>query len=512
MANPVAAAYDASPYPEYVFWFTHPDHLAAMGTVFGLSPAPIARARILDLGCGTGANLLGIAASLPEATCVGIDLSPVQIAHARAHAETARLTNVTFVLGDLREFLAADHAPFDYIIAHGLYSWVDPATQQALLTGIGQSLAPHGVAYVSYNTYPGWHMADMVRRLMLLHTAGEEHVDARLEQAVAITRWLHRRTLKNPNDWRDRAIDRELATIRDNDRSLLLHDLLSTHNNPVYFLDFVRAAEDAGLQYMANASPWDMALENQDPELVETLTQLGDLLTQQQYLDFANHARFRRTLLARTDAPVTREVHAERVMRFFVTSGMFEDPGLAGIEAGTPVPVRIPNRPVMHVSAPILRLALHLIWQAGRRPLHFDELARDVMTGLRARGLDGSMTDAPDADARVRARLAGQLLRAFFADAVKFGVRRPPIARVLPERPTTGRWQRQQAVAGELATNLGHEPFPLSPAQRKVLAALDGHHECAALQGFIDAPIEEVLAGLLQFGFVLEPDEAAAYT
>jgi len=510
MRDVLERAYDESPYPDYAFWFTHPDHLAALGEVFGLRSAPIETCRVLEIGCAAGGNLLSIASSLPRSTCVGVDLSGVQIAKAREHAAGAGLSNVTLVHGDFRELDPA-LGEFDFVICHGVYSWVDEATGQALLEAIRARLAPMGVAYISYNTYPGWHMVDMVRRLMTLHTADAPDEDSRLDQSAQITRWLLRRSRVNSNDWRGPALEHELQNLKEAGRSLILHDYLAPFNRPLYLVDFLERAGRAGLTYVANASPWDMYLDNFDDDLAGMLRQIPDLVLQQQYLDFAYHTRFRRTLLARADAPVSHEVHADCVFGLYLNTGLSEDPGLDGIEAGLPMQVKVSGRTPMNVSSPIARMALHLVARNGRRPATFDEVAAETRVGLERLGLERELLAAPDADVRLRARLAGQMLRFFFADAVKFGVARAPIARHIPERPATGRLQRYMALHFDYAPNLWHEHFPLGAAARAVLTHLDGTRTWEELQALHDDPIGETLGHLRQAGFLLEPAEAAPY-
>ena len=85
---------------------------------------------------------------------VGIDLSPRSIDEARAMAADLGLTNVTFHAADLRD-LPTDAGDFDYIVAHGFYSWVPAPVRSALFETIHARLAPRGVAFVSHNVLPG---------------------------------------------------------------------------------------------------------------------------------------------------------------------------------------------------------------------------------------------------------------------------------------------------------------------------------------------------------------------
>lgn len=501
-------AYDADPYPDFAFWFTHPDHLGMMARLMGVPTRDTPATRVLEIGCAVGGNLIPMAASAPTAHFVGVDLSGVQIEAARRAAAAAGIENITFVHGDFRE-VPLELGPFDHIICHGVFAWVDTPTQRALLDFMRERIARNGVAYVSYNTYPGHLMVDMVRKLTRLHTDELRDPEQKVRESLAVTRWLHRRVRKNPNDWRATFLEKELAAMQDAGRSLILHDYLATANNPLYFVDFVRMAEGSGLAYLANASSWDMYLENHDPEVVESLSQLGDMVLQQQYLDFIFHTRFRRTLLCAADDLGRPEVLAERVMAFHIGSGLFEEPNLDGLEQRMPVMVPIINRPPLTVSHPLLKVALWVLWRAGRRWPHFDELVEAVAAELTQRGLEPELLANPEL---LRGRLAGQLLRAFFAEAVRFSLRTPPVAKTVPERPATGRYQRLLASQNNQSlVNLGHECFEITPASRALLPVMDGTRTVEDLRVFWDDNLEERLEELRQTGFILDPALAEPY-
>ena len=119
-------AYDAIPYRGYPRFETHPDGLAVRATLFGLEPPALDGARILEIGCGDGGNLIPIAQSLPEATCHGIDLSETQIEMGREVIEAVGLENITLKQGAIGDLAERDEAPWDFILCHGVYSWVTP--------------------------------------------------------------------------------------------------------------------------------------------------------------------------------------------------------------------------------------------------------------------------------------------------------------------------------------------------------------------------------------------------
>ena len=102
-----------------------PEHLQVIAHLFGLGAAPRQRARVLELGCTSGGNLVPFAARYPQAHAVGVDLSWVQIAKGRQNIERLGLTNVDLKNLNLKQ-IDASLGEFDYIICHGIYNWVPP--------------------------------------------------------------------------------------------------------------------------------------------------------------------------------------------------------------------------------------------------------------------------------------------------------------------------------------------------------------------------------------------------
>ncbi|MGH9351306.1 MAG: methyltransferase domain-containing protein, partial [Terriglobia bacterium] len=162
-------SYDEVLYPGFSFVQSHPDRLATQATMFGMTPAALESCRILELGCGDGANIIPVAFGLPHSRCLGIDLAARPIAIGQGVIDALGLKNIALRQMDMMD-AGKDLGEFDYIIAHGIYSWTPPAVQDKLLAICSENLAPDGVAYVSYNAYPGGHIRQMMRRMMLYHT------------------------------------------------------------------------------------------------------------------------------------------------------------------------------------------------------------------------------------------------------------------------------------------------------------------------------------------------------
>ena len=145
--------YDEVPYPSLSYAQTHPDRLATIATLLGLQPAPVTHCRVLELGCAGGGNLLPMAQGLPGSEFVGLDVSEAQITAGQTLRQALGLNNLTLTQMDILD-VPAGLGQFDYIIAHGIYSWVPPQVRDKVLQVCQDHLAPQGVAYVSYNCYP----------------------------------------------------------------------------------------------------------------------------------------------------------------------------------------------------------------------------------------------------------------------------------------------------------------------------------------------------------------------
>ena len=142
-----SVSYDEMPYTSYPFADTHPSRLAAIAQIFGLNPPALENARILELGCASGGNLTPLALYYPNMQLVGVDYSSVQVNEGIEAIKKLGLKNV-----ELKHMSIADITPelglFDYIICHGVYSWIPKEVQDAILRVCNENLVKNGVAYV----------------------------------------------------------------------------------------------------------------------------------------------------------------------------------------------------------------------------------------------------------------------------------------------------------------------------------------------------------------------------
>jgi len=273
-----------------------------------MEPAPVTNCRLLEIGSGDGSNLIPMAYALPGSRFLGIDLAPGAVESGRAAIETLGLTNIRLEAGDLRE-IGEEAGEFDYIVAHGVYSWVPAEVRDALLRVSRERLARNGIAFVSYNAYPGRHIRQMLREMMLYHIRGVEDPGERIGEG---RRFLERvrqgRMLAR--EWRE-LMDSEIEHVLNCRDGGLYHDDLAAINHPVYFREFAEHAARHGLAYLGDASVHEMF----DPR--GALGWLaGDVLEREQYLDFLRLRRFRQTLLCHEGVVLDRNVTPEHLERF----------------------------------------------------------------------------------------------------------------------------------------------------------------------------------------------------
>src|SRR5262245_19261019 len=177
--------YDQLPYLSLPIAFTQPSHLAALAALHGSAPCPDPeRAHVLELGCASGGNLLPLAARWPEARFLGVDLSARQVADGNRRIRYFHLENATLKKADLAD-LSLSARSFDYVICHGVFSWVPPTVQGAILRLIGHCLGDSGVAAISYNVLPGWHLRNPVKDILRFYARTDGTIQERVAHARA---------------------------------------------------------------------------------------------------------------------------------------------------------------------------------------------------------------------------------------------------------------------------------------------------------------------------------------
>lgn len=307
---------------------THPDRLRLFGKLHGLSPAPAETARVLEIGCGEGYNLMGLAAAYPQARLEGFDLAETAIEIGRKQAAAAGLDNVHLWVGDILDVAQTiEPGSFDYIIAHGVYAWVPEHVREAVLELTARALSPHGVAYVSYNALPGGHFR-MAMRDLLLHEVG--HIVDPKEKIVAARKVLEDLT---KTDSRGEITIETLKVMAqlllEKNETVLFHDELGGIYAPYSLTDMVANGAKAGLRYLNDAEyvrVYEGFLAEGDDATASPAEIDALLVHRAQSRDNRNTCFFRSSLFVRADAPVRRALDPEILDELYISTSLKYDP------------------------------------------------------------------------------------------------------------------------------------------------------------------------------------------
>lgn len=502
-------SYEQMPYLGRIHRQSHVSNLAVIGTLFGLQPAPPPRCRVLEVGCADATNLIAMAYNLPGAEFVGIDGSEGQIASGRQLARDIGVDNVDLRALDLRE-VDESLGQFDYIIAHGIYSWIAPETRRALMRLCRERLTEQGIAYVSYNTYPGWHFYDQIRGMMRFHIRGMETIPDEINQARAIMRFVDEHLVDKESP-RAAFLRDELPDILKMNDDYVYHEYLEENNRPLYFHEFIREARASELQYLGEAMFHGMVSSNYPAQVAETLERISNnIIELEQYMDFLRNRRFRCTLLCHRERELVRAI----------------DPALLeGLLAALPFRTREPA-PDLAAPGPLEFVSTHddTTTIVVEHPLHKLTLGHLAarwpdavpLTELAARCASGGVQMPPEA---VMSELCDLMMQLYSQSFVELRAYQPPVSPEVTEHPRVTRMARYQAAQRRVVASQTHDMFQLGdPNLRTLIALLDGSRTIAELaaelapQYAADVDVREVIVDMLgrlaRAGVLLPPGAA----
>ena len=284
--------------------------LESYARLLGLSPAPAATARILEIGSSYGGNLMSQALFYPQATFTGIEIAPTQVSVGKTYIDQLGITNLELLEGDVNE--SHHHlGTYDYIIAHGFYSWVDDETKDNFLRLCKEHLAENGILYMSYNTYPGWHKMDSVRALLkfankdidtLNHREKVRHGKTVASKLGALM--LEYDTVKVQQG----PFLQSLRQTLQKQDCYVGHDHLEPVNTPVYFHQCMYHMTEHGFTYLCDCDLNLSFPDVYDETLRTKLQELAphDPLAREQYIDFMLNTAFRKSLFTHKGATPKR--------------------------------------------------------------------------------------------------------------------------------------------------------------------------------------------------------------
>lgn len=406
----MADLYDEINYPSLPRIQSHPAFIAALARIAGVETPPVERWRVLELGCSDASNIIPLAIDYREGQFVGVDRAPKTLDKGRALARQLNLENLELHEADLLHW--QPEGEFDYIIAHGVYSWVPDEIREKMLQICESSLKPSGIAYISYNVLPGFYFRHFTRDLLRFHSRNKPDPAGRIEAARTIAKLFH----DAPGEELPRtAIRKEMDAILEKKSATIYHDDLADINEPFYLLDFAARAERHGLQYLGDADPQRDNLQGESGLS-------DDWLESRQYGDFLAARRFRETLLCRKNLQLDRSLRLDRFMDLYAASRVKP----LDINEDGHQKFSFPNSGTLTTNHPYtknLLCSLSECWPRSMRVSEFpagnypsDSIANVLMQLLQAEAIElrssppkiaGSIGERPAASALAKAQIAG---------------------------------------------------------------------------------------------------------
>ena len=470
-----ALKYDLLPYESKPFPMSQPARLGAMAQLFGLEAAPLETARVLELGCAAGGNIIPHAARYPKAEFVGVDLARTQVAAGRSRIKAMGLENIEILCKSFTE-IGEEIGAFDYIICHGVYSWVPPQVQDAIMKVIRARLSPVGIACVSFNVLPGWRMMQPLRDAFLL--AVPDGVDSLGRVAMAremLTFMAKSSPDKGAYGETIRNWSQRLANLPDD---YIAHEFLEECNDPCLVRDFANAAGVHGLGYLGECEFSSMIAENYGSELAEGLRARGgnDLVASEQWLDILTGRTFRQSLLIAGErmSGVNRALTPESIERLHFV---------------------LPSNGVLKRDGDITTFSL----ADGRSITSTFTNVGTMFEKMSANHPGSSSLDSltKGADDKARAEMRDALYRMAMSGMLFLQSEPVNCTTKAGDKPLASLVARMDAEArSAYTTNARHESVALDAGALVVLPLMDGEHTIADLEG---ALLEAAQNGELTF-------------
>lgn len=481
-------SYNETPYHSHPFQQSTPEHLSAIATLFNVTSVPIEQARILEIGCASGGNIIPLALRFPQAKITGIDLSQVHIAEGQANVTRLGLENISLLERDLSK-LTPDFGTFDYIIAHGVYSWIPEEVQAGLMRICGENLSENGLAYISYNTYPGWKYREVIRDAMMFRGASRDTPQEKLSYARGMIDFLH--DYSHPDSLTRKNIDEVLPILKSSQDYYLIHEFLEHCNNPCYFHELIARAKDNGLHYLAESHLPGMFLSNFSAEITEPLLRecRGSQIAVEQHLDFLTGRSFRQTILLKAARAnqINYQLNTTQLQKLHY-AGVFKAKTPDNNENG-PLIFTPMNKVEIQFTHPLAEIAAQILDEHYPSTLQIVELTQ--LAKQRSQQSGQNFTDE-ECLTTVALFIENMIIKGMIrtrSNPVKLDTQ-------IAEYPLRHEQVCQTETKSDAYTNVWHETIHLNVVEKSIFHLLDGRHSHAQLHAQL---LQDVANGLITF-------------
>ena len=425
----------------------------------------------------------------PEVEVIGVDYSEVQVEQGQKLIKALNLEERVQLLCQSITDIDKDIGEFDYIICHGVYSWVPTEVQDAIITTIQNHLKPDGVAYVSYNVYPGWKRLEIIRDMMLYHTRemSNHKPEERMAQGRAIVEFI--RNLSHEQSGIRQMIDAPWEGIKNKADSYLAHE----------FLDFAEKLAAHDLTYLADAEPAVSFIQDLPEDKVKELIQASqsNQVMLEQYMDFLYFRQFRKSLIVHQSAAasIKRKLPIEVFdqLHYSVNSCVEEQQSVETVVAENQTTAHAGNVAVgQGTEAPALKQPGRRFIFNNNRPVttyndadyallkSISELKGEVFDKKKLLKLASKKYDAPQLEQRL-SNLLNRLSLSSFSEIWDQLPSESPIFEV-EERPYMPELMRRFYQETGHLSNYRHNTVHFNIIQKEVIDLLDGEHDQAQLK------------------------------
>ena len=479
--------YDEVPYESYPYALTNPCHLSTLATLFGINAPEVENSRILELGCAAGGNLIPHAVLYPKAHFIGVDLSKVQIDEAKKNVKELGLKNIEFYHCSITD-IDNSFGKFDYIICHGVISWVPKTVRDKIFEVCNKNLSPNGIAYISYNTLPGWNMVRTIRDMMMYHSSSFANVRDRIVQSRLLLEFV-KDSLENSKTPYAEVLKTEAGLLAKQTDHYLRHDHLEEENAQFYFHEFMNEARKYNLQYLADCNLSTMYLGNMPPKVVEQLKSVNDIVRTEQYMDFITNRRFRTTLLCHSNIKINRNINNDDIMKFNMIFNIVPEKPLKEVDLNnTSENLKFflnGNKDFnLTTSSPYMKAILYTFSENLNNPLSFEKITAEANKKLHNTKLN-----------EIKAELLNNAMKLVLQGYISITNQKHRNNPDL-DKPKTTKMVIHQAnhTPYMWVTNLKHEPIGVNFFEKFALRYMDGKHDKKAI---IDAVLGHVEKGQL---------------